>query len=341
MKILVTGGNGMVGRTIKDLVDCCNNILYDVCGNCTNEFVFATRNICDLEDRDATLHYFQENKFDYIIHLAAYVGGLYKNICNNVKMLMTNINININVIEAAHASGIKKGIFCLSSCIFPKNPPNGYPMKEDIINQGFPHDSNQGYAYAKRMLFIMCMQYNNLYGYKYICLSPVNLYGPYDHFNSSGSHVIPEIIKRLYDTYTSSSNNITTPLLRRNMFEIYGTGVAKRQFLYAKDFANIILDFVFYDSDIPIPYLINVCGNNCEYTISDIAIKIFDIMKENIDTDHNISLCYNNEYSDGILQKTVSNNILTTLITLEKINKFTDIDKGLLETILWFLSKNK
>jgi GDP-L-fucose synthase len=341
MKILVTGGNGMMGRTIKELVNC------DVCGNVANVanvanvFVFATRAMCDLEDRDATLLYFQENKFDHIIHLAACVGGLYKNMSNNVEMFMKNIKINTNVVEAAHASGIKRGIFCLSSCIFPKKPSSGFPMQEEIINDGEPHDSNQGYAYAKRMLFIMCAQYNQQYGRKYTCLSPVNLYGPHDHFNTGGSHVIPEIIKRLYDTYTNIYDDNTPPAIRRNMFEIYGTGSGMRQFLYAKDFAHVILEFAVNENNTELPQLINVCGNNCEYTISEVVKKIFDIMEANIASDRSISLWYNDEYSDGILQKTVSNSLLSTVLPADKIDNFTDIDQGLLETIQWFLAKNE
>ncbi len=313
MKILVTGGYGMMGRTIHSLIQNTNK---------KDNFIFLSRKECDLTKRNEVLAYFRKYKFDYVIHLAAAVGGLYKNLDSNINMFSDNIKINENILEACHLNGIKRGIFCLSSCIYPKNPSK-FPMDESMVHESPPHPSNEGYAYAKRMLELQTRQYNKTYGYQYICVIPVNLYGPYDNFNLKDSHMIPGLMHRFYLTSLTGEK-----------YEAYGTGKPCRQFLYSFDFAKIILTILF-DKDatrLQNTEPIICCGDKNkpkEYTIKDIVGILADVM------DINKELIYwNTNKSDGCMKKTVTNE---KLIKMYPDISFTSLEDGLQETYSWFV----
>ena len=306
MKICITGGSGMVGSCIKDIAN--NYPCY--------EFVFLNgRYGINLENRDAVMRNFKENKYDAIIHLAANVGGLYKNMDKNVEMFNSNIKINQNVLEASNECNINRGIFCLSSCIYPANPEK-FPMDETMIHSGPPHHSNSGYAYAKRMLEVQCRNYNNAYGREYICVVPVNLYGPYDNFDLNDGHLIPMVMHRFHNNLQNDDKS----------FVAYGTGTPLRQFLYAPDFARIICEVLLgdrYDSTEPI-----ICCNDVELPITDVIETIANVM--NIPTKY---LSWDTTKSDGCLRKTVSNKKFKHMYPEFK---FTELHDGLIETYKWF-----
>ena len=313
MKIVVTGGNGMMGQTIRDIA---NNIDYKG-DNTDKEFIFLSRNNCNLAIREEVLNYFINKDYDYIIHLAAAVGGLYKNLNANIDMFSLNIKINENILEACHLNGIKRGIFVLSSCIYPANPSR-FPMDETMIHESPPHSSNEGYAYAKRMLELQCRQYNKTYDYEYICVVPVNLYGPYDNFNLKDSHMIPGLLHRFY----------LTKLHGNKEYEAYGTGAPLRQFLYSFDFAKIILQILFGEknkSSEPI-----ICCNNNEFSIKEIVEILGDVM----DIDKN-NITWDKSKSDGCMKKTVTNK---KLLELYPEVSFTDFKEGLMFTYYWFIN---
>jgi len=306
MHIVVTGGTGMVGRNIKDVV---------LEHKDENNYHFLSSSDIDLTNRDAVLKFFNDKNYDYIIHLAANVGGLYKNISQNIEMFSSNIKINENVLEACHLNGIKRGIFCLSSCIYPANPSK-FPMDETMIHESPPHPSNEGYAYSKRMLEVQCRHYNTSYGYNYYCVIPVNLYGKYDYFNLKNGHFIPMIMHRFY-------------LSRKyDVFTAYGSGKPLRQFLYAKDFATIILGILLEYKDLPAEPII--CCNDEEFTIKEVVYKLLDIMDLSKE-----KLSWLTNYSDGCMKKTVSNKKLMYICPGLKYD-FTDMDSGLKETYDWF-----
>lgn len=303
MRICVTGGNGMIGSCIKNLTNLYIN----------DEFIFLSHNMLDLTNREKVFQYFNSNHFDAIIHLAADVGGLYKNINNNITMFNNNIAMNQNILEAAYKNNIKKGIFCLSSCIYTPNP-NKFPMDENMIHIGPPHTSNEGYAYAKRMLEVQCKNYNKAYGTSYICVIPVNLYGPYDNYSLENGHIIPMILHRFYKEQLN--NNIIA----------YGTGKPLRQFLYNYDFAKIICNIITNDIILNTEPII-IC-NDQEYTIKTVVEKISDTM--NIPKN---KIIWDNTKSDGCYRKTVSNNKFKTMFPNFK---FTSLDEGLHTTYKWF-----
>jgi GDP-L-fucose synthase len=310
INILVTGGSGMVGSTLKDYFSYTDSIDY---------FHFISSSDWDLTDMNQVDNCFKERKYDMIIHLAALVGGLYKNMDNNSEMLLKNLKINANIIEACHKYNVNRGIFCLSSCIYPKNPSK-FPMTEEQLCESEPHESNEGYAYSKRMLYLLCRQYNKNYNRQYICVSPVNLYGMNDNFNIKDGHVIPGLINRMFKT-----KHQIAPY-NKDTFEVYGSGIAQRQFLFVPDLCDIILK-ILYDKKIN-GGIYNICDDN-EYTIKHIVSLIANI----IDYDEN-RIVYNNNYSDGIIKKTVSNEKLKTIMPYLK---FMELEKGLKITYDWFL----
>lgn len=303
MKVLVTGGSGMIGQNIKEMIEDYGN----------HEFVFLSSKDCDLTNRYETQCYFQDGNFDFIIHLAANVGGLYKNMAKGIEMFSVNVKINENVLEACKKYRVNRGIFVLSSCIYTPNPSK-FPMDESMIHEGPPHESNEGYAYAKRMLELQCRQYNKKYNLNYICLVPVNLYGKYDNFRDGDSHVIPGLISRFHIDKIHEKETI-----------VYGDGEPLRQFLYAKDFANLILKVLLEEN-----YEGNgsmICCND-EVKISsmvDVLIDVMEIDKEKVSYDTNMP--------NGCMKKTVCN---AKLKSIYPDFKFTSLKDGLKETYTWF-----
>jgi len=301
MRIAVTGGYGMVGRNLQDVVD--------------GTFVFLARGDVDLEDRAATLAHFERERYDAVVHLAALVGGLYMHIDNNQEVYARNKRINDNVIDACAAAGVKRGVFCSSSCVFPSAPPS-FPMDEAMHLLGEPHPTNRGYARAKREMYERC-RVMNARGFDYLCLIPVNLYGKYDNFDLVKGHFMPALMHRFH-----AAKNAGAPLVA------YGDGTPLRQLLYARDFAEIIRRFVAagalterFDSVI-------VCGDE-EHTIGEIVERLADAMgldKGRVEWDAS--------KANGCMRKTVTNARLRGALDVA----FTPLDEGIRQTYEWFQS---
>jgi len=310
MRICCSGGNGMIGKSIQDIVSNYSD----------HTFVFLNRslnneNSVDLTDRQEVLTYFEKNSFDYIIHLAADVGGLFKNLNGNTSMFSNNIKINENILEACIKNNINRGIFILSSCIFPSEPSK-FPMNEEMIHESPPHFSNEGYAYSKRMMHIQCQQYNKTMDTEFICLVPVNLYGPYDNFNPDNSHLIPGLLHRFYNNKVNGEQMVA-----------YGSGKPLRQMLYSSDFANIICQTLFNQE---ISNETIICCNDDEFEIKDIVKELTIVM----DINYN-DIKWNTSMSDGCMKKTVDNTLFK-MIYPDFI--FTPFYEGIKETYDWYVS---
>jgi len=301
MNILVTGGTGFVGKNLQNIVK--NSTKFN--------YIFTSSRECDLRDKLATYNLFEKYNPKYIIHLAANMGGLYKNLRERTSMFTDNVRINENILEACNIYNVQRGIFCLSSCIFPTNPSK-YPMNESMLHESEPHNSNEGFAYSKRMLEMQCRNYNKKYNREYICIISVNLYGPYDNFSiGEDSRVLPSIIHKIYIAKKNKKD-----------FTLFGSGRALRQFLYVEDFVNIILMVLFkYNSTK------SIIISNDEVSIKNLVNIISKI--------YNFSGKIRNDLdkADGCLKKTVDNSYFLSLFPNFK---FTPLEDGIKNTITWF-----
>lgn len=215
MKVLITGGTGMVGSGFSNKQTEHELILmgsghYDLCSW-----------------HDCQLMMMHHNP-DAVIHLAARVGGVKGNTDFVADFFSDNIAINTNVLQASKKFGVSKVVSLLSTCVYPDDV--NYPLTEDQIHNGPPHVSNFGYAYSKRMLDVQSRALRQQYGCNFICAIPNNLYGPHDNFDLENGHVIPAIIRKVWE----AKNNGTVP-------SFWSDGSALREFTYAPDLANILL----------------------------------------------------------------------------------------------------
>jgi GDP-L-fucose synthase len=146
--VLVTGGSGLVGQAVQFTI---NSEKEPPFGKSeSEEWIFLTSKDGDLRKMEATKNIFEKYRPTHVLHLAAMVGGLFRNMKHKAEMYRDNVLINDNVIHCAHEFKVQKVVSCLSTCIFPDETT--YPIDETMIHNGPPHDSNSGYAYAKRMI---------------------------------------------------------------------------------------------------------------------------------------------------------------------------------------------
>lgn len=303
-KILVTGSSGLVGSALKKIA--CERGISD-------DFIFVSSRDADLTNYQDTERMFQKYQPTHVIHLAACVGGLFKNMKYKVDMLEKNLLINFNVVRCSHQLGVKKLISCLSTCIFPDQ--TAYPINEGILHNGPPHFSNDAYAYAKRMLEIQSKAYREQYGDNFICVIPTNIYGPHDNFNLEDGHVIPALIHRCYLAKQAGES-----------FRVLGTGKPLRQFIYSEDLAELFLEVLFNykGSD----SLILSVSESDEVSIREVATKIAKAYnyEEMIEFTENSS-------QDGQYKKTADN---TKLMKFLPDLTFTPISEGIQRSVEWF-----
>lgn len=242
MKIVITGGSGLVGSAFK------------------NANKFNSKNL-NLFNYEKSFNKIKASKPGAVIHCAAKVGGLYNNMKYPADFFDENISINTNILKISKNLGIKKFIGFLSTCIFPDDI--GRPYKESDLHFGPPHHSNFAYAYAKRMLDIQVRSYNQQFGLNYFNVIPTNIYGPNDNFNIENGHVIPALIHKVY---LAKKNN--TPLV------VYGSGIAIREFIFSKDLSTICLKLLDqYDRNDPII----ISNSKEEISIKDVVDLIVEI----------------------------------------------------------------
>jgi GDP-L-fucose synthase len=309
MKVLVTGGYGLVGKSLQKIVKSKDNLVDD--------FFFLSRQDCDLRNTQDVYNTFEKIKPDIVVHLASCVGGVYENMLNNYNYLLDNSRLNLNIIDACNKYGIKRLINILSTCIFP-DKGIVYPLTSDQLHNGLPHDSNIGYAYSKRILHLTSeLLANRSENFKVINLTPTNLYGCNDNYNLERSHVIPGLIHK---TYNCKKEN--TPL------KINGSGKAIRQFVNVDDLSRIIYKFIYLDvSDNSISVVVSPPESD-EISISELVneiCKCFDYY----------NFYYDSSFSDGQLKKTASN---SELLKYLPDFKFIPLNVGLQKTIEFFIN---
>jgi GDP-L-fucose synthase len=217
-RIWVTGHRGMVGRAVSDRLDKAGSIVLE-----------ADRKSIDLRDQSAVRHYMQREKPDAIVIAAAKVGGILANATYPADFLYDNLMIEANLIEAAHTIGVEKLLFLGSSCIYPKLAPQ--PLTEGSLLTGPLEPTNEWYAIAKIAGIKLCQAYQQQHGSNFISAMPTNLYGPYDNFDLTSSHVIPAIMRKVEAARKANEPEVV----------IWGSGTPRREFMHVHDLADALV----------------------------------------------------------------------------------------------------
>ena len=260
-KIFVAGHRGMVGSAI------CRQLRK----KSDAEIITRTRAELDLCDQSAVHEFMTREKPDEVILAAAKVGGIHANNTYPAEFIYQNLQIQNNVIHAAHINDVQKLLFLGSSCIYPRAVEQ--PMKEDALLTGILEPTNEPYAIAKIAGIKMCESYNRQYGRDYRSVMPTNLYGPGDNYHLENSHVVPALIRRFHEAKEKDLDEVV----------VWGSGTPKREFLYVDDMADASL-FVhslprvtFDENTQSMLSHINV-GTGSDVTIGELAQLVKDVV---------------------------------------------------------------
>lgn len=254
-KILITGSSGMVGRNFIESNKCRN---FDILSPSSKEL--------NLLNKNQVFDYLKSNKPDLILHCAAKVGGIQANIENPIYFLVDNTQMGLNIITTSYELGIKNLINIASSCMYPKDIYG--TLSESLILKGELEPTNEGYAISKIFSTRLCEYISRNPAFRYKTVIPCNLYGKYDKFDPSHSHMIPAVIKKIHDAKEGCIKEI----------DIWGDGEARREFLYIEDF----VDFLYYaiENFDSMPQNINV-GLGYDYTINEYYYAIMEVVGYN------------------------------------------------------------
>ncbi|KAK4879264.1 hypothetical protein RN001_007410 [Aquatica leii] len=308
--IIVTGGSGLVGKAIEKIVT--------EEGKEGEKWIFLSSQDGDLCDYAATENIFKKYKPTHVIHLAAMVGGLFHNLSHNLEFLRNNMHINDNVLQLSFETGVKKVVSCLSTCVFPDK--TSYPIDETMVHNAPPHPSNYGYSYAKRLIDVANHAYNEQHGCTFTSVIPCNVFGPHDNFNLECSHVIPGLIRKLYNTIEKGEDK----------FYVLGSGAQLRQFIYSRDLAKLII-WVLRNYEEVEPIILSV-DEQAEVTIKQVAeelVKSFNFKGD---------IVFDKTKSEGQYKKTATNSKLRKYLPNFQ---FTPFDIAVKETVDWFKANHK
>lgn len=215
-KIFVAGHRGLVGAAIVRNLE----------AKGYHNIVKRTHSELDLTDQAAVTSFFDQEQPEYVVLAAAKVGGINANNTMPAEFAYVNLQIQCNVIQNAHTHHVKKLLFLGSTCIYPKLAPQ--PIPEDALLTGPLEETNEAYAIAKISGLEMCKFYKRQYGDDYISCMPTNLYGQYDNYDLSNSHVMPAMIRKFHEAKANKAPQV----------ELWGTGTPLREFLYVDDMAD-------------------------------------------------------------------------------------------------------
>lgn len=306
--IMVTGGTGLVGKAIEAVVK------RQGVDEAKEKWVYLSSKDADLTSFESTKAVFEKYQPTHVIHLAAKVGGLFKNLKYKVEMYKDNVEINNNVMECCRIYKVEKLVSCLSTCIFPDKTT--YPIDETMLHNGAPHSSNEGYAYAKRMIDVLNRCYKDEYGCNFTSIIPTNIYGPHDNFHLEDSHVVPGLIHKFYNAMQKGED-----------MTVMGTGKPLRQFIYSEDLAELTI-WVLREYHSPDPIILSVAEEE-EVSIKDVVETIAEAM------DFKGKIHFDTTKADGQFKKTANN---AKLMSLRPDYKFTSMKEGIKKSVDWFVA---
>ena len=250
-KIFIAGHNGMVGSSILRKIQ-------------KEKFKILTvsRKELDLTDKKKVFSWFKKNQPDIVINAAGKVGGIISNYEDSISYLNDNLDIGLNIINAAYKYNVKKLINIGSSCIYPKYSKQ--PIREEYLLTNSLEETNKCYAIAKISVALLCLEYRNKFKKDFITVMPCNLYGPNDNYDQFSSHVLAALIQKITSAKINKNKNIL----------IFGNGTPLREFLYVDDLASAII--LLTKKKIKYP-LINI-GSGEEISILNLAKLISKII---------------------------------------------------------------
>tara|TARA_B100000900_G_C20582674_1_gene718205 strand:- start:1014 stop:1922 length:909 start_codon:yes stop_codon:yes gene_type:complete len=263
-----------------------------------NNLLYQTHRQLDLIDQQKTLEFFKKEKPDYVIIAAAKVGGILANSTFKAQFIYENIQIQNNLIHSAFLAKVKKLLFLGSACIYPRLCSQ--PIKERSLLSGYLEPTNEFYSIAKIAGIKLCQGYFEQYGANFISAMPNNLYGPNDNFDLETSHVMPALIRKIYEAKIACDDEV----------EIWGSGKPLREFLHVDDLAEAVFFLLNKISAKKLRQLdishINI-GSGEEISIKDLAILIKKIIG------FKGSLEFNTKKPDGMPRKLLDNSIINKM----------------------------
>ena len=299
MKILVAGGTGLAGSAIIRELERVNKKVIGISSKDIN-----------LLDRAKTFSYIKDLGPAVIIDAAAKVGGVGSNNAYPVEFLTQNLQIQSNLMDAAHEAKVEKFLFLGSSCIYPRNCAQ--PIKEDYLLTGELEQTNSAYAVAKIAGIELIKSYRKEYGHSWISVMPTNLYGPNDNFDLENSHVLPALIRKFVEAKRNNSTEVV----------LWGSGTPLREFLHVDDLAKAILVCLEkYDDS----QQINI-GSGDEISIKDLAVKIANL------TGFTGSIVWDANRPDGTPRKVLDSTKINNLGWKPSIT----LDQGIASTVEWY-----
>jgi len=306
IKIYIAGHNGLVGSAIVRRL---RKAGY-------NNLIYRAHKELDLINQKEVDNFFYRERPEWVFLGAAKVGGIMANIKNPSEFLYENLMIGCNVLESAHRYNVKKLLFLGSSCIFPRECSQ--PMKEECLLDGKLEPTNEGYALAKIAGIKLCEYYNKQYNNNFISLVPSNVYGIGDNFDLNNSHVMAALIRKFHEVKVNK-----LPFMK-----VWGTGKAKREFLFVDDLADACLYFMEEYNAKELPSFINI-GTGEDITIKKLAELIKDI------EGYKGEIIWDTSKPDGMPRKVVDVTISYKLGWQAK----TSLGEGIKRTYIWFLKK--
>ena len=300
-KIYIAGHRGLVG----------SSVIRNLKANGYENIIGRTKSELDLREQNPVRDFFEEEKPDYVFLAAAKVGGINWNKTNPAEFIYDNLSIQNHVIDAAYRSGVKKFMFLGSACIYPKVAE--VPIKEESLMTGPLEPSNEGYALSKIAGMRMCAFYRRQYNFDAISVMPANLYGPKDNFIPEHGHVIPGLIRKMFDAKINKDPNVVC----------WGDGSPTREFLYVDDLADAC---VFLMNTYSEEEFVNV-GSDVEIKIIDLA----EMIKEYVGYDG--ELIWDTTRPNGTPKRVMDNSKLFDMGWSPKV----EFEQGLKQTIKWYV----
>ena len=301
MSVVVAGHTGLVGSAIFEALQANGETVVGI-----------NSKVVDLLDRNRTFEFVHDVKPSLIIDSAAIVGGIGANNRYPVDFLSKHLQIQNNLMDAAHAANVERFVFLGSSCIYPRECPQ--PIKEEYLLTGSLETTNSAYAVAKIACIELIKSYRKQFNRRWISLMPTNMYGPRDNFDLETSHVLPAFINRFVSARNQSADSVT----------LWGTGNPRREFLHTHDLAEaVILAADKYDGDSHL----NV-GTGTDLTIKELAELVAD------SSDFTGEIHWDSTKPDGTPRKVLDISRLQALGWSPKIS----LKDGISETIRWFES---